>query len=119
MEILFEVIFLDEAFKFLSKLNKKHYEKILFNIRKAQIGQYSELFKKLNEEIWEFRTYYQSFQYRLLAFWDKTDAENTLVVTTNGFIKKQSKVHKKEIKKAEQLRTEYFEYKVKLNKEKL
>lgn len=35
MEKLFEIIFLEEAFGFLKSLERKHYEKILFNIRKA------------------------------------------------------------------------------------
>jgi len=30
MEKLFEIIFLDEAFEFLKKLDKKHYEKNTF-----------------------------------------------------------------------------------------
>ena len=71
MDKLFEIIFLDEAFGFLKGLDRKHYEKILFNIRKAQTEHNPVLFKKLNNEIWEFRTLYQGLQYRLLAFWDK------------------------------------------------
>lgn len=55
----FEIIFLEEAFEFLKGLDRKHYEKILYNIRKVQIEPDSELFKKLNNEIWEFRTLYQ------------------------------------------------------------
>ena len=31
----FEVEFLDEAFDFLRSLERKHYEKILYNIRKV------------------------------------------------------------------------------------
>ena len=108
MDKLFEIIFLDEAFGYLSKLDKKQYEKILFNIRKAQTGHDPELFKKLTEEIWEFRTLSQGFQHRLLAFWDKTDVKNTVVVSTHGFIKKRSKVPDNEILKAKQLRTDYF-----------
>jgi Phage derived protein Gp49-like (DUF891) len=57
-------------------------------------------------------------QYRLLAFWDKTNSENTLVISTHGFIKKQSKVPDTEIQKAKQLRTKYLEDKEKLKKEK-
>ena len=72
MEKLFEVIFLDDAFEFLNHLERKHYEKILYNIRKAQLEHNQELFKKLTDEIWEFRTLYQGLQYRLLAFWDKS-----------------------------------------------
>ena len=113
MDKLFDIVFLDKAFEFLSSLDKKHYEKILFNIRKAQTELDPELFKKLKDEIWEFRTLYQGIHYRLLAFWDKTNSENTLVISTHGFIKKQSKVPDNEILKAKQLRIKYFEDKVK------
>jgi mRNA-degrading endonuclease RelE of RelBE toxin-antitoxin system len=61
MERLFEIIFLEEAFEFLKELERKHYEKILYNIRKAQLEHNPELFKKLTDEIWEFRTLYQGF----------------------------------------------------------
>ena len=118
MDKLFDIIFLDEAFEFLNNLERKHYEKILYNIRKAQVEQDAELFKKLNDDIWEFRTLFQGLQYRLLAFWDKIDIENTLVISTHGFIKKRSKVPESEIQKARQLRTKYFEYKETINKKK-
>ncbi len=107
----FDIIFLDEAFEFLSNLDKKHSGKILYNIRKAQTEHDPELFKKLNDDIWEFRTLYQGLQYRLLAFWDKTNSENTLVISTHGFIKKRSKVPDNEIMRAKQLRINYFEEK--------
>jgi len=105
---LFEVVFLEEAYDFLKSIDKKHYEKILYNIRKAQIENDPELFKKLNDDIWEFRTLYQGLQYRMLAFWDKTDKSNTLVVSTHGFIKKRSKVPDNEIHKAIQQRIKYL-----------
>lgn len=113
MEKLFEVILLDEAFEFLKGLERKHYEKILYNIRKAQVERDAGLLKKLNGDIWEFRTLYQGLQYRLLAFWDKTSAKETLVISTHGFIKKRSKVPDNEIKKAMQSRVKYFEKKQK------
>lgn len=118
MNKFFDILFLDEAFEFLRNLDKKHYEKILFNIRKAQSDRSPELFKKLIDEIWELRTLYQGIQYRLLAFWDKTDSENTLVISTHGFIKKRSKVPDNEIRKAKQIRTKYFEDKEKLKMKK-
>ena len=118
MDKLFDIIFLEEAFAFLSELDRKHYEKILYNIRKAQNEHDPELFKKLTDEIWEFRTLYQGLQYRLLAFWDKTNTANTLVISTHGFIKKRSKVPDNEILKAKQLRTKYFEDKDKQLKKK-
>ncbi len=118
MDRLFNIEFLEEAFEFLRNLDKKHHEKILFNIRKAQIEQDAELFKKLRDEIWEFRTLYQGLKYRLLAFWDKTGSKNTLVVATHGLIKKRSKVPESEIQKAKQIRIKYFEDKEKFKKEK-
>lgn len=99
-------------------LDRKHYEKILYNIRKAQTEHDPELFKKLNNDIWEFRTLYQGLQYRLLAFWDKTSTTETLVISTHGFIKKRSKVPDNEIQKAIGQRTKYFEEKQLKNKKK-
>ena len=108
MDKHFEILFLDEAFEFLSGLERKHYEKILYNIRKSQVELDPELFKKLSDDIWEFRTLYQGLQYRLLAFWDKTSTINTLVVSTHGFVKKRSKVPDDEIQKAVNIRTKYL-----------
>lgn len=111
MKKLFDVIFLDEAFSFLKNLEAKHTEKIIYNIRKSQIKNDPELFKKLNDEIWEFRTLYQGKQYRLLAFWDKTNSQNTLVLATHGFVKKQSKVGDKEVLRAKNIKSIYFKEK--------
>ncbi|HMO61892.1 MAG TPA: type II toxin-antitoxin system RelE/ParE family toxin [Ferruginibacter sp.] len=113
MDTYFEIVFLSEAFDFLKSLDEKHSNKILYNIRKAQQKNDPELFKKLNNDIWEFRTLYQGLQYRLLAFWDKTNKANTLVISTHGFIKKQSKVPDNEIDKAEKQRMKYFNDKLK------
>ncbi|WP_410173192.1 type II toxin-antitoxin system RelE/ParE family toxin [Gelidibacter japonicus] len=57
----------------------------------------------------QFRTLYQGIQYRLFAFWDKTDKTETLVLSTHGMIKKVSKVPKAEIERAMKIRAEYFE----------
>lgn len=53
MKKLFEILFLDEAVDFLSGLDKKHYEKILYNIRKSQVEFDPELLKKLKDDIWD------------------------------------------------------------------
>jgi hypothetical protein len=45
---------------------------------------------------------------RLLAFWDKSNKQDTIVVSSNGFIKKTDKTPKAEIEKAEALRIKYF-----------
>jgi hypothetical protein len=47
-------------------------------------------------------------QIRLLAFWDKSDNKETLVIATHGFIKNTDKVPRSEIKRAEKLREKYF-----------
>jgi phage-related protein len=109
MDKLFDIVFLDDTFEFLSNLEKKHYEKIIFNIRKAQARHDPELFKKLKDEIWEFRTLYQGLHYRLFAFWDKTDSLNTFIIATHGIVKKTSKTPVSEIQKAKQVRLRYFE----------
>jgi len=51
------------------------------------------------------------FQIRLLAFWDKTDGKETLVVATHGFVKKMDKIPKEEIERALKIRLKYFENK--------
>jgi mRNA-degrading endonuclease RelE of RelBE toxin-antitoxin system len=111
MNIRFEILFLNEAFDFLKSLERKHYEKIIYNIRKVQTEHDPELFKKLNDDLWEFRTLYHGNQYRLIAFWDKTSPLHTLVISTHGFVKKQGKVQLKEIQKATNLRSNYFKNK--------
>ena len=113
MDNYFEIVFLKEAFEYLQSLDSKHSNKILYNIRKAQQKHDPELFKKLTGEIWEFRTLYQGLQYRFLAFWDKTSSTETLVISTHGFVKKQSKVSDTEIVKAETQRKKYFQDKLK------
>lgn len=96
----FDVVFLDEAFLFLKNLDYKSREKILFNIRKAQVRQDPELFKKLNNDIWEFRTLFKGIQYRMLAFRDKSSSGTTIVVSTHGLIKKRKRVPDTEIQRA-------------------
>jgi len=75
MEKKFKVDFLGEAIDFIESLDDKTKEKIYYNTRKSQMINDPELFKKLNDLIWEFRTKYNKTYYRLLSFWDKTDNE--------------------------------------------
>jgi phage-related protein len=104
----FETVFLEEADKFIQTLDKKSQKKIMYNVRIAEQTNDPELFKKLNEVIWEFRTKFLGQQIRVLAFWDKTHKIETLVLATNGFIKKSSKTPKSEIERAERIRKDYF-----------
>ncbi len=107
----FEVELLEEVYEFLKKLDIKHRKKVLQNMDRAKFYTDPKFFKKLEGEIWEFRTFFSGFQYRILAFWDKTEQTETLVFATHGFIKKTSKVDKKEIAKSERIRQQYFKNK--------
>ena len=82
--------------------------KLFYNIRLAEQTNDPRLFKKLNDEIWEFRVRHGTIQIRLLAFWDKFDNQNTLVLATHGFIKKVDKVPENEIIRAKNIRNKYF-----------
>lgn len=107
----FETEFLDEAKKFLKTLQPKTAKKVFYNIDLAEQTNDPKLFKKLKSDIWEFRTKYAGLQVRLLAFWDKTDNKDTLVIATHGFIKKVDKVPANEIDRAIRIRDKYFEVK--------
>lgn len=106
----FRVLYSKEADDFLDSLPQKAKDKILSNIRKAKYVLDPKLFKKLDgTDIWEFRTKFDGIQYRLLAFWDTST--NSLVVATHGFIKKEQKTPKQQIKRAEEIRIMYFKMK--------
>ncbi len=109
----FETKLLEEAFEFIEKQNLKARKKIFQNIRRAEQQSDPKFFKKLTNEIWEFRTLYSGIQYRLLAFWDKENKTETFVFATHGIVKKTSKVDKKEIDKADKIRETYFKNKKK------
>lgn len=109
MKPKYRIELLKDAVDFLNRLDKKAREKIYYNLIKSQISNDKTLFKKLNDEIWEFRTLYKRTQYRLFAFWDKSDKTDTLVISTHGIEKKTQKTPKKEISKAESLRKQYFD----------
>lgn len=109
----FETKFLDDAKKFLKTLQPKTAKKVFYNIDLAEQTNDPKIFKKLKNDIWEFRTKYAGLQIRLLAFWDKTDNKETLVIATHGFIKKVDKVPTKEIDRTVRLKDKYFEGKIK------
>jgi phage-related protein len=97
--------------KFIAGLEIKAARKIIYNIDLAEQSNDPRLFKKLQNDIWEFRTNFGGQQIRLLAFWDKEKESETLVFATHGFIKKVDKVPKNEIERAANIRTKYFENK--------
>ncbi len=104
----FTTKFYKEVQEFLRTIEPKAAEKIIWNIDLAEQTNDPRLFKKLTDEVWEFRTKYQNLQYRFLAFWDKTQEQETLVFATHGIIKKTNKMPSKEIEKTIEIRKQYF-----------
>lgn len=107
----FDVNFMEEAIEFIDQLDIKAQRKVLYNITKAQYVNDANLFKKLNQNIWEFRTIYNGMCYRLFAFWDEGEYGKRLVIATHGIIKKSSKTPLWELQKAEKLRQNYIQQK--------
>ena len=104
----FKVEFLPEAVEFMDNLDQKAQQKIYYNIRKAQLTNDPELFKKLNGNIWEFRTFYNKTHFRIFAFWNKSQGQQTLVLSTHGLIKKTDRTPKIDLEKAERIREQYL-----------
>lgn len=101
------ILLTDEAAAFVRSLPEKVQKKITYNIRRVEGGEIDEnLFKKLNDDIWELRSSFNGMCYRLLAFWDK--GQQSLIIATHGFVKKTWKVPQKEIARAEAIMKEYF-----------
>jgi len=111
MDYRFRVEVLEEAKEFVDGLDEKTRQKMVYNFWKSRIVIDRELFKKLENEIWEFRTFYRKTYYRVFAFWDKTDKEDTIVLASHGIVKKTDRVSKSEIEKAERIRIKYFKNK--------
>ena len=102
------VLLMEEAEAFIRSLPEKAQKKITYNLLRVEGGEMDkDLFKKLGDTpIWEFRTLFNGVCYRLFSFWD-TEQE-TLVIATHGMIKKTQKTPRKEIRKTEAIRREYF-----------
>ena len=64
MKQIFEVELLPKATEFLEDLDEKTRGKVYYNMKKSQFVRDDELFKKLNDFIWEFN----NKSYRLFAF---------------------------------------------------
>jgi phage-related protein len=93
MKAKFEVVILEPAKIFLGNLPEKEREKVIHNIDKARFVTDARFFNK---------------QIRFFAFWDTKNNKKTLVISTHGMIKKSNKIPKKEIRKAEKMRVQYF-----------
>ena len=109
----FETRFMEEVNEFVASLDPKAIKKIFYNIDLAEQTNDPKLFKKLQNDIWELRTTFAGLQIRLLAFWDKTNNKETVVIATHGCIKKVDKVPLNEIVRAVRQKDKYFNNKLK------
>ena len=112
LEQKFKVVLHYEEQEFHESQDEKTRNKIYQTFDRASLLLNPEVFKKLaDSDIWEFRTLFNKKRYRVLAFWDKTQPVDTLVIATHGFVKKTQKTPQKEIDKAIAIRNKYFENK--------
>lgn len=93
---------------YLDSLSQKQVEKVFFVLDLIeQLNMVPrKFFKKLEafDNIWEARVQHENNIFRLLGFFDG----NELVILNHAFTKKSQKTPKKEIKKAEKRKKEYF-----------
>jgi len=103
-----KIEYLKEAQLYLDNMTEKARKKMLHNAALVSVGVMdTRIFKKLSDSgIWELKAEYESNEYRLLSFWDKT--QSSLVVATHGFDKKTQKTPRNEITHAEKIRDEYY-----------
>ncbi|MEI8006481.1 MAG: type II toxin-antitoxin system RelE/ParE family toxin [Bacteroidota bacterium] len=106
-----EILFLQQAEDFLDKIEKPVRKKFFVSFHKTKSRIFGEWFKKMSstDNLFEFRVDYMGRFYRLFAFWDSRDLRQTLVVCTHGLIKKSKRTPKHDIKKAEEIKANYFE----------
>jgi len=54
---------------------------------------------------------YNKTYYRIFAFWDKQNGQDTLVLASHGLTKKTGKTPLSDLAKAEKIRQQYFAHK--------
>jgi len=95
----FKVELLEEVNEFLNGLNEKAREKIIYNMLKAQVVSDNELFKKLNNNVWEFRTLHNKTKYRLLPFGTRQIKPKLSLYQLTELKRKQQRHLKRKLKK--------------------
>ena len=104
-----KVELLEEANNYFETLNDKVKSKFFVAFDKTQIGLKGQWFKSIGSDIWEFKTRDHQKFYRILAFWDKSQTTETLILATHGFDKKSNKTPRNQIERAKRIRKDYFE----------
>lgn len=105
-----KIVFSPEAKAFQKGLSEKAQKKLDTVINRTKEGIQGEWFKKLSDTdgIYEFSADADNHFYRLFAFWDKEDKNNTLIVCTHGISKKSNKTPAAAKEKAEKMKKEWF-----------
>jgi hypothetical protein len=109
--VLYKTYFLE----FYNSVNSKVQEKIDFalDIITSQpiIPTKHVKFLENSDGIYEIRISHRTDEYRILFFFESGSLieGGKIVILGNGFIKKDTKDYVKAIKKAEQIKTEYFD----------
>ncbi|MES2732939.1 MAG: type II toxin-antitoxin system RelE/ParE family toxin [Bacteroidota bacterium] len=105
-----KIIPLEEAADFLRALDEKARNLFIKAFDKTAAGFTGDWFSKMSgtNGIWEFRVDANKKFYRMFAFWDGDGEDATLILCTHAIEKKKNKTPPKEIKKAEQIKKEYF-----------
>ena len=103
-------LFSPEARKFQKELSMKGKIKLDTAIKKTEAGFIGNWFKKLTgtDDIYEFSFDCDNHFYRVFAFWDKRDKEETLIICTHGIEKKSNKTPDAAKAKAEKMKKEWF-----------
>jgi phage-related protein len=103
--------------EFLDTLTKKDVEKVLWILRLLEDPDIAILpikyFKKLvnTNNIWECKVKCSSNSYRIFCFFFESDK----IVITHGYVKKSQKTNPREIRKAENYKTDFIKQKEKEN----
>jgi len=110
MEKVIEILLLIQAEEFLDLIEEPVRKKFFVSMRKTKSRIFGDWFQKIKSynEIFEFRVDNNGKFYRLFAFWDTRGNNQTLIVCTNGLIKKTNKTPKSDIEKAENIKIKYF-----------
>ena len=110
MEKPIDVLLMPEAEKFINSLDDEARKKVFFNIRKTLQGLKGEWFEKMKgtDHLYEFRTLYNRQYIRLFAFWDTRNEKKSLIICSNGLLKKTAKTPDTVIEKAERARKMYL-----------
>jgi hypothetical protein len=99
MKKKFDVILLEEVWEFFDTLDEKVKNKIIYNIDKSKYNNDPEHFKKLDKDIWEFRTKYSNLHIESLLFGIRRKVSRPWLSLHMELSRKQTKCQRKKLKR--------------------